>query len=144
MNIIKQAGDLIGGLIKPLGDVVDKFITNPDEKKKFMMEVEQMVHNQKSELLKMEIEDRGSARNREVEMAKTGHTDWLMYAAGITGLGSFILMVCAVIFIDGVSENLLIHQLMGIIEGVALTIFAYYFGTSKSSTDKTKLLGDKK
>jgi len=85
--------------------------------------------------------DIADARNREVEMAKTGKTDWLMYAAGITALSSFILMVIAVIFVKDMQSNSLFHQLMGIIEGVALTLFSYYFGSSKGSKDKSEMLG---
>lgn len=90
--------------------------------------------------LEIVLEDVANARNREVELAKTGKNDFMMHASGIVGLGAFLLMVIAVIFIPGVSDNVLIHQLMGIVEGVALTIFGYYYGTSKSSSDKTKLL----
>lgn len=141
MGVFNKIGDLLGGgFIKKVGDVVDRFVTSPDEKKKFKIEFEKLIHDQKAELYKLEIEDRNSAREREIEIAKTGRTDWLMYAAGITGLGTFILMVCAVIFMPDVTKNSLFHQLMGIIEGVALTVFAYYFGTSKSSQEKTKIL----
>jgi len=84
--------------------------------------------------------DIADARNREVEMAKTGKTDWLMYAAGITALSTFVLMVIAVIFVIEVRDNPLFHQLMGIIEGVALTVFSYYFGSSKGSKDKSEML----
>jgi hypothetical protein len=34
---------------------------------------------------------------------------------------------------------LFIH-LVGLVEGAVLTIIAYYYGTSKSSSDKTKML----
>ena len=80
--------------------------------------------------------DIADARNREIEIAKIGGTDWLMYAAGITALSTFILMVIAVIFIKETQDNRLFHQLMGIVEGVALTVFSYYFGSSKGSKDK--------
>ena len=85
--------------------------------------------------------DIADARNREIEIAKVGGTDWLMYAAGITALSTFVLMVIAVIFVKETQENLLFHQLMGIIEGVALTVFSYYFGSSKGSKDKSEMLG---
>lgn len=88
-------------------------------------------------------EDIANARNREIELAKVGGTDWLMYAAGITALTTFILMVIAVIFISEVKDNPLFHQLMGIIEGVALTVFSYYFGSSKGSKDKSEMLSKK-
>jgi hypothetical protein len=50
-------------------------------------------------------------------------------------------MVYAVIWVPSVWKNPLFHQLMGIIEGVALTLFTFYFGSSKGSADKTKLMG---
>ncbi|MGB1300391.1 MAG: hypothetical protein ACPG5O_04135 [Pseudoalteromonas tetraodonis] len=97
------------------------------------------------EMYALEIQDRESARNRQVELAKTGTKDNLMPLAGYTALGTFVLMVIAVTFNRyfglGLGENPLFHQLMGIIEGVALTVFAFYFGTSKSSQDKTGLIG---
>lgn len=91
--------------------------------------------------LELVLADVANARNREIEVAKAGKSDFMMYTAGSVGLGSFLLMVIAVVFIPKVGENPLIHQLMGIIEGVALTIFYYYYGTSKSSHDKTRMLG---
>ena len=89
------------------------------------------------EMYRMEIQDRDSARHREVEITKTGSTDWLMLSSGFTALGSFLLIVFAVIFLP-MENSSLFHQLMGIVEGVALTIFAYYFGTSKSTVEKEK------
>ncbi len=79
----------------------------------------------------MEVQDRDSARNREVEIAKVKGVDWMMYATGIVGLLSFVSMVAAVIFIPSVQDNNLFVHLMGIIEGVVISnLFAYYFGTS--------------
>ncbi|MGB4971499.1 MAG: hypothetical protein WBO32_02510 [Cyclobacteriaceae bacterium] len=96
------------------------------------------------EMYQLEVRDRESARTREIELAKTGKTDHLMYVAGYTALLTFILMVVSVIFLSNqVSDNALFHQLMGIIEGVALTVFGYYFGTSKSSSDKNKMFQNK-
>jgi len=80
----------------------------------------------------LEVQDRDSARRREVELAKVKGTDWMMYATGIVGLLSFVSMVVAVIFIPSVQENKLFVHLMGIIEGVVISnLFAYYYGTSK-------------
>jgi len=85
----------------------------------------------------LEVQDRESARNREVELAKTGKSDHLMYSAGYTALLTFIAMVYAVIWKPaGVEHSPIFHQLMGIIEGVALTVFGYYFGTSKRAEEK--------
>jgi len=103
-----------------------------------------------AELVKLELEefelanqDRDSARKREIEIAKTNKTDWLMYATGLTALSMFILMVCAVIWIPSVKDNPLAIHLLGMIEGIAGSIFFYYFGSSKGSKDKNELLKSK-
>ena len=77
----------------------------------------------------LEAADRDSARRREVELAKVGGTDWMMYLTGIIGLISFVVCVYAVIWIPDVRDNKLFVHLMGMIEGVVITsLFSYYFG----------------
>ncbi|UII27022.1 hypothetical protein LVD15_00875 [Fulvivirga maritima] len=84
------------------------------------------------------MEDRANARMREIAIADHQKSDWLMSAAGITALGSFSLMVIAIVFIPLKNENIF-HQVLGIVEGVSLTIFAYYFGSARQSlTPKAK------
>jgi hypothetical protein len=103
------------------------------------IEFERLLRDHEREMYTLEVEDRDSARNREIEMAKTGKQDHLMYAAGYTALGTFLLMVYAVIWKpEGMEHSPLFHQLMGIIEGVALTVFGYYFGTSKRAEEKKR------
>ena len=82
-------------------------------------------------MFELEVQDRDSARKREIEMAKTGKTDWLMYLTGLTGLAVFGVLVYSILFRE-IPESALLHQLIGMIEGVALGIFAYYFGASKN------------
>jgi hypothetical protein len=102
---------------------------------------DKLLQEHEKEMYALEIQDRDSARNREIELAKTGRNDHMMYVSGYTALVSFCVMIYAVIWkSESVSHNPLFHQLMGIIEGVSLTIFAYYFGSSKSSADKTRLM----
>lgn len=131
----------ISGAISKVSDVLTKEKGQGNTAiNELAFEWEKEQHGFAIELYELEIKDRDSARDREVEMAKSGKTDWLMYAAGITALGVFILMVISVIFIPSTRDNPLFIHLMGIVEGVALTLFSYYFGTSKSSSDKNKLL----
>lgn len=108
---------------------------NSPEAKQLVRELEREQMNFEREMYELEIKDRDSARTREIEIAKAGGKDVLMLSAGFTALALLIGMTAAVIFTDQ-TDNPLFHQLMGIIEGVALTIFAYYFGTSKGSKDK--------
>ena len=103
-----------------------------------------------AELVRLSLEefelanaDRDSARNREIEVSKVKKIDWLMMLTGLTALSSFILMVCAVIWKPDVSTNPLAIHLLGMIEGIAGSIFFYYFGSSKGSKEKTELLTKK-
>ena len=69
------------------------------------------IKEQVVELYKLEVEDRNSARAREVKMTEAGSNDWMMNATGIIGLGSFCFLVFAIVFITVPEANaeLLIH-----------------------------------
>lgn len=121
-NVLPDKGGL--GVVKRLIDRDESIST---ENKKVL----EQAYEDDLKGFEMEVQDRDSARNREVELAKVKGTDWMMYATGIVGLLSFVAMVASVIFIPSVQENKLFVHLMGIIEGVVISnLFAYYFGTS--------------
>jgi len=94
-------------------------------------------HRALIEAYKAEVSDRDSARNREIEIAKTGREDWLFNLTGIVGLGAFAFIVYVITQVSVPLQNkeLFIH-LIGIVEGVALSIFGYYFGTSMKENKK--------
>jgi hypothetical protein len=83
------------------------------------------------EMYELEVRDRESARIREVEIAKTGKFDLLFTLTGLIGLGVFVFIVYAIVYLDIPEKNkeLFIH-LIGIAEGVVLSIFGYYFGSA--------------
>jgi hypothetical protein len=91
---------------------------------------------------KLYLLDTQNARNKEIEIIKSGASNWFQYLAGIFGLIllSFCLYVLVYITVPEPNRDLFVHFL-GIIEGIALAIFNYQFGSSKGSKDKTKLLG---
>jgi hypothetical protein len=88
-------------------------------------------HQQLKELYELEVADRDSARSREVEMAKTGKHDIMFNLTGVIGLGIFIFIVYAIVFLQIPHENkeVWIH-LIGICEGIVLSIFGYFYGSS--------------
>jgi hypothetical protein len=95
------------------------------------------LHNELVEAYKAEVADRDSARDREVEIAKAGKNDWLFNLAGIVGLGSFGVIIWAILALDIPEANKeLFYHLIGIVEGVSLSIFGYYFGTSMKDDKK--------
>ena len=66
-----------------LGIVKNLISKDPD----LTPEEKQEIHNRLVEFYKLEVEDRDSARQREVEMVKAGGNDWMMNFTGIVGLG---------------------------------------------------------
>lgn len=115
---------LSGGPLAALGTLIenDPKIT-PEEK--------EQLHRELVEIYQLEVEDRDSARKREVEIAKTGRIDWLFNLTGLVGLGAFGVIIWAIIALDIPDANKeLFYHLIGIVEGVSLSIFGYYFGNS--------------
>jgi hypothetical protein len=94
-------------------------------------------HNQLVELYRLEVEDRDSARKREAAIKSTGGKDWMMSLTGIIGLGAFAFLVYTVVTTQVPESNkeIFIHMI-GIVEGVALSIFGYYFGSAVKKEDK--------
>lgn len=142
---------MVGGIVEATGTILQlDGLKQLGEKISASGELTEEQKQQAIELYKLDIEaykaeneDRSSARLREIEIAKTGRRDWMMGLTGIIGLACFVLMVVSAIFVPSMQANPLAHQIMGIIEGVSLSIFYYYFGSSKGSSDKTKLMGEK-
>ncbi len=128
-----QVLDVVGDVLPDKGGLgIVKNIIQKDDTIDAAKKVELLdAYKDDLKAFEMEVQDRDSARNREVELAKVKGVDWMMYATGIVGLLSFVSMVAAVIFMPSVQDNKLFVHLMGIIEGVVISnLFAYYFGTS--------------
>ncbi|MDT8347678.1 MAG: hypothetical protein RQ756_07730 [Flavobacteriaceae bacterium] len=87
----------------------------------------------------LEIRDRESARQRQVETAKAGRKDLLYNVTGFVGLGVFAFVVYSIIFLEVPKDNkeIFIH-LIGIVEGVALAIFGFFFGSSDKEKTRIK------
>ena len=137
-GVLNIVGDLLpdGGTLGIVKNAIDMVVPDPEEREALKQEMNEMA----LEFYKTEVADRDSARKREIELAKAGKSDWMMYATGIVGLVSFLVIIYAVIWVPGMQTNKLFIHLMGLVEGVAVSnLFSYYFGTSKSSKDKDKL-----
>ena len=125
-DILETVGDLLPdagvlGVAKNLIKMSDKL--SPEEKDLLTEDLAQMYE--------MEVKDRESARLREVEVLKGGKTDFMFPLTGLIGLGVFCFIVYAIAFLQIPESNkeIWIH-LIGISEGVVLSIFGYYFGSA--------------
>jgi|TARA_B100000035_G_scaffold68357_1_gene55862 hypothetical protein len=128
-RVAPQVLDVVGSILPDQGALgIVKNLIDKDEN--IDPATKQMLHEQLVETYKLEVEDRDSARKREVEILKTGSKDWMMNVTGIIGLGSFIFLIYAIVFITVPEHNseLMIHT-TGIVEGIVLSIVGYYFGS---------------
>ena len=125
-TILDIAGDLLpdAGVLGIIKNLIDKDSDmSPEDKVQ--------AQSYMKEMYELEVADRDSARNREIEVKKTGSQDIMMVATGLTGLFSFAFVIYAVVYEPSVLDNDLFVHLMGMIEGVVISnIFAYYYGTS--------------
>lgn len=89
------------------------------------------MHQELIQIYELEVADRDSARRREVEKAKTGGFDLMFNLTGLTGLGAFAFIIYAIVYLQIPESNkdVWIH-LIGICEGIVLSIFGYFFGSA--------------
>jgi hypothetical protein len=125
-SVLGVAGDLLpdAGVLGVVKNLIEKDDSiSPEDKAAALDQVRSMYE--------LEVADRDSARNREIEVKKTGSKDFMMLATGVSGLASFLFIIYAVVYEPTVLENDLFVHLMGMVEGVVISnIFAYYYGTS--------------
>tara|TARA_X000001382_G_scaffold127534_1_gene115569 strand:+ start:989 stop:1435 length:447 start_codon:yes stop_codon:yes gene_type:complete len=112
------------GILGVVKNLIDSDPEIPSQDKELM-------HQELVELYNLEVADRDSARKREVEKAKTGQIDFMFNLTGIVGLGAFAFMIYAIVYLDVPESNkeVWIH-LIGICEGIVLSIFSYFFGAA--------------
>jgi len=125
-KILQTVGDILPdrgalGIVKNLINLSDDLY--PEDK--------EMLSEEILKLEELEIKDRDSARSREIEIAKIHKYDFLFYLTGIIGLAAFCFMIYAIVYLTIPTENkeVWIH-LIGITEGIVISIFGYYFGSS--------------
>ena len=117
----------ITGVLKDVLDLDDTL--SPEDKEKA---AETLLKAYEAEVL-----DRDSARNRETQVTKRGKFDFLFNLTGLVGLASFGVIVWAILVLEIPESNReLFYHLIGIVEGVTLSIFGYYFGTSMKDDKK--------
>jgi hypothetical protein len=139
-NILKGSGK---ELIDSIGGVLDNVITNKEELAKVKIEADKEINRHlealQDRILKekeLEVKDRETARTRESEIVKsTGHFDYAMWALAFSGIA--IMFYCLYYLVNStiVNKELFVHFL-GIIEGVVVSIYGYYFGSSLGSRIK--------
>ena len=118
-NLLPEKGVL--GIVKNL---IDK---EPD----LTAEEKAQLHKEVVDAYKLEVEDRDSARKREVEVAKVRKFDFMFTLTGLVGLGTFVFLVYAIVYIKIPEHNeKTFYTLIGLVEGITLSLFGYFYGSS--------------
>lgn len=124
-DVLDVAGSLLpdAGLLGVVKNLIDK---KPD----LTAEEKQEIHQQLIELYKLEVEDRDSARKREIEISKVRRFDFMFNLTGLVGLGTFVFLVYCIVYITIPESNeKTFYTLIGLCEGIVLSIFGFYFGS---------------
>ena len=126
-DVLSVASDLTG--IEAL-DKVGELIKGSQIKPEQLAEFKELEHQQRIEVYQLQLQDIQSARNREAEVAKaTGRIDIFQRVVGTVGLILLIMVVCYALFAD-IKNSIEFAHVKGLVEGIALSIFTYFFGSS--------------
>tara|TARA_R110000803_G_scaffold38227_1_gene82562 strand:- start:1321 stop:1764 length:444 start_codon:yes stop_codon:yes gene_type:complete len=133
--ILKKIPGFIGEVLPENGvlGIVKNIIDNEPS---ISSEQKKELNDELIEFYKLEVLDRDSARKREVEKAKSGGFDFMFNLTGVIGLGAFSFIIYAIVFLQIPESNkeVWIH-LIGICEGIVLSIFGYFFGSAIRKND---------
>lgn len=129
-----------GKLLEGARSIIDEVVTSKEEKAELTRKWEQMLLDQEKEIMKAEYEDRASARNREIEVSKTGSRNITQNLLAYIGVGSFFA-ITGYILSKGLGnmnteESFIIGNLTGMAGAIAKDIYGYYFGSSKTEHDR--------
>jgi len=143
--LTKIFGGKASDIVKTVLDGADKLFTSKEEKAQFELDkTKELNRNLEAMMvdatkqLEIEVQDRNGARARESEFVKaTGHIDWLMWFLAIAAIVIFGYLVWTLMTREVPAKNeLLIVHTLGIVEGIIISIFSYYFGSSAGSRIK--------
>lgn len=134
------------------GATEDEILKKIEADPEALLKLKQLQANKELELKRLSISedqmyllDTQDARKSQVEREKaTGKPDYNLYILAWVNVIGFFLIVGILIFakIDANADNVL-YMLLGVLATCYAKIVSYFFGSSKSSSDKTKLLINK-
>ena len=148
-DVLEIVGDVTGiGAIEKVGELLNDRKENDVQVQALAIEFELKklefeLEFQKIEIeqFKAEVQDRESARNMRNEFTRAGKIDWEHFVVNMIGLSLFLFVVIYLLYRTVPTDNreLVIH-ILGIIEGVVLSIFAFHNGTTRGSRMKDETI----
>lgn len=160
-KFVKKAGAIVPDVLDVAADVVsgdisgaiDKVRGKIEEKAKTDQRAAELLHELQlkqmefeKDIFEMEVRDRDSARNREIEIVKAGSKNTTQNALAFIGVFCFFGMVGYLLVSKrglgdmSSEEAFIIGNCTGICGAIAKDIFAYFFGSSRSSRMKDEAM----
>lgn len=131
-------GDLIahefGGSTSNYDDLISKIQADPDAAMK--LKQFELTHKENLQQIALqsqiaENQDRQNARQRQIELAKSGHTDWVLPGLSILiTIGFFISIACVMATKADASDHDILNMMLGVLGTAWIQVISYYFGSS--------------
>jgi uncharacterized protein YjbJ (UPF0337 family) len=156
-DILEVVGDLTGrDSIERVGQLLNKRKEDNEQMKalafefekyklEWQLEYDRIKMETGLEEMRLEVQDRDSARTREVEFMKTngGKRDWLMGVVVICGIVMMFGVLASLVFVNVPEANKeLAYMAYGSVLTIGTSIFSYYVGSSRGSAAKDKTIRD--
>ncbi|HXA02463.1 MAG TPA: hypothetical protein VNW99_10780 [Cytophagaceae bacterium] len=127
---------LFGGtLLSGAKGIIDDVVKSKEDREALYTKFQDMLAKHGEEIINMEVQDRDSARKREVETTKAGSRNFTQNVMAYLGVVGFFGIV-GYILSRGLGnmtaeESFIIGNLTGMAGAIAKDIYGYYFGSSK-------------
>ena len=145
MSFLTKITDLLGGgFIKKVGDVIDRFVTTPEERTKLKQALTAMHQAHIEQLHSLANADRNSARN--LQIAALAQNDrfskrFVYYLAGFWSLAG-VVYVFLVTFTQVVHPRMA-DTVLGFLMGtIVSTIINYFYGSSNTIPNQPNATDD--
>lgn len=129
-------------LVEKIGDALDKNITSKEEKETLKKEIVKTIQDYELELQKLEVEDRGSARDMQkaaLAQADNKSKRFIYNFAWFWSISSISYFTATTFF--AVKNERVADTILGFLLGTAVAaIINFFFGSSSGSSDKSDMI----
>lgn len=139
-EIAQQVFDLAGGVVGS---------TDPAEIERRLEQDTELAHEFRLQAAELDAEieqaylaDRQDARDMRLKLAELGKTDWMMYLVGGVVVVGFVAVIVSVLFKPDITQEQkdILLWLGGTLSAGFMAIVGYFFGSSRGSAEKTRLM----
>jgi hypothetical protein len=141
-----RAGDVAQQILSLGGAITGA--SDPDEIERRLQADTEKAHEFRMQAASLEVElekaylaDVGDARDMRLKLAEMGKTDWMMYGVGGVVIIGFVVTVWSAFFAElSPEQRYLVFSLAGLLGGMSQQVVSYFFGSSRGSAEKTRLM----